>query len=427
MQLFRVYKNIRFGDIIERENIIAPKYLNLSLTLKCNWKCVFCYKSCPKQIEFEPNELLAMVRSLPAHGFSFGLTGGEPTIYPYWRNLLKLFYGIPRLSIITNASGIRLKSLEDIHLLLLSVNSFRISIHGVGKGAIEVTKSRAQKGLAFLERILDTLNRMIETIERNTNRINYKFAVNVAVLKENASEIPLLIEKIAKLYDEYGMIEKISIFRPVIVGEMKRNLKSVLELEKFIELREEIKNQYSNLPIMFNARAEEPSISFYCFEVEPDGYVYTDMHRVRLGSWRKHKITELVQFAYTYGYKFAKQHENDEIIELPDFEPIYSKDIVYKFKSGEFKGFSTKDGFIISNSDDNSVYVLKGLINPIMGIFMQYPLKRAIEIIKPLKFEAIKPILEFLEREGIIEKVEVDVLEDFKIVNSESVKLEEVC
>ena len=234
MQLFRVYKNIRFGDIIERENIIAPKYLNLSLTLKCNWKCVFCYKSCPKQIEFEPNELLAMVRSLPAHGFSFGLTGGEPTIYPYWRNLLKLFYGIPRLSIITNASGIRLKSLEDIHLLLLSVNSFRISIHGVGRGAIEVTKSRAQKGLAFLERILDTLNRMIETIERNTNRINYKFAVNVAVLKENASEIPLLIEKIAKLYDEYGMIEKISIFRPVIVGNMERNLQSVLELEKFI-------------------------------------------------------------------------------------------------------------------------------------------------------------------------------------------------
>ncbi len=61
----------------------------LSVTQKCTWKCIFCYKNCPKNNEFDPKTLAEIVSRLTAENFRFSLTGGEPTLYPYWRELLQ--------------------------------------------------------------------------------------------------------------------------------------------------------------------------------------------------------------------------------------------------------------------------------------------------------------------------------------------------
>lgn len=414
--LFKVYKYSNLRDLFEEFGVTSTTSVNLSLTQKCNWKCIFCYKNCPKPIQFDPDDLLAMIRVLPMYGISFGITGGEPTLYPYWRNLLKLFYGTRGLSIITQASGIRLKTDEDIQLLLLATSSCKISIHGVGRGAIEVTKSRAQKGLAFLKKLADEWNKTIESLERRTNSFNYKITVNVAVLKENVNEIPVLIERISEIYDEYGKPDKIDIFRPEIMGRMKKNIKSVLELNKFIELCRELKSVFSDLPLVFNANYGNPSINIDCLEIEPDGYLYADMHRLKVGSWKKHKVHELIRYAYTYGLKIAKQRENEDcLIELPDFIPIYEKDTIYRLKNKELRFFTTNDGIVIVDSDKHISYILRGLIHRFIEIFTRYPLKRAVELIKPIDLKVIKPILDYLEQEGIFEKEEVEILRDFEI------------
>nr|WP_148208642.1 hypothetical protein [Archaeoglobus profundus] len=372
-----------------------------------------------------------ILRALEKEKMFFGLTGGEPTIYRYWRNILRLFTGYPRLNIITNASGIRLKSDDDAHLLLTSVKSYKVSIHGVGRGAVEVTRSRAQKGLQFLEKMFDTLNRLEESLERKTNHLSYDFVVNVAVLKENVDEIPLLIDRLATLQDEYGYLTRIDVFRPTLVGNMKKHKSSILDLTKFAELCKELKETYSELPLTFDANiAHTPAL--YCWEIEPDGYVYSDMHFARVGSWRKHRLAEIIQFAYRYGPQLIRQYKGKEFVEFPDFEPIYEKDVIYQFKpkSNELHFFSAEDALLIYYLRNNKTYVFKGLLSYLIHTFTSCPLSQAIKLIKPIKFEDVKPILEFLEREGVIEKTESRFLKDFKIVNeSINVKLgeREVC
>ncbi|RLI81021.1 hypothetical protein DRP04_07020, partial [Archaeoglobales archaeon] len=80
--LFKVYKYSNLRDLFEEFGVTSTTSVNLSLTQKCNWKCIFCYKNCPKPIQFDPDDLLAMIRVLPMYGISFGITGGEPTLYP---------------------------------------------------------------------------------------------------------------------------------------------------------------------------------------------------------------------------------------------------------------------------------------------------------------------------------------------------------
>ena len=225
--MIKIYRCANLKELIKKEGITLPQQINLSLTLKCNWRCIFCYKRCPRPVEFDPDDLLAMARALPWQGFTFGLSGGEPTLYPYWRNLLKLYCGDPKFGLVTNAAGIKLKMDEDIQLLLLSIRSFKVSIHGIGKGAVKVAGSKVQRGLAFLQKTLDVWSGVSESVEKQSG-FEHKFTVNIAVLEENLSEIPQLVEKLAQLHDEYGKPDLIAVFRPAVVGRMQEHKESFL-------------------------------------------------------------------------------------------------------------------------------------------------------------------------------------------------------
>lgn len=92
-------------------------YLRISLTDKCNLRCVYCM---PEDMTFRPreellqdNELLSLVRVFADLGFfKFRLTGGEPTVR---HNIMDIVHGISRtpgvehLSMTTN--GVLLKDL----------------------------------------------------------------------------------------------------------------------------------------------------------------------------------------------------------------------------------------------------------------------------------------------------------------------------
>lgn len=104
----------RFGRLIN--------YLRISLTDKCNLRCVYCM---PEDMVFRPShelmqddELAALVRMFAELGFhKFRLTGGEPTIR---QNIVDIVHriahtpGVNNLSMTTN--GVLLRSLaEPLH------------------------------------------------------------------------------------------------------------------------------------------------------------------------------------------------------------------------------------------------------------------------------------------------------------------------
>jgi GTP 3',8-cyclase len=87
-------------------------YLRISLTDRCNFRCVYCMpaigmKFQPRDEHLTDDELLRLVGLFARVGFTkIRLTGGEPTIRPHLVDLvreMKSFAGIQELSMTTNA------------------------------------------------------------------------------------------------------------------------------------------------------------------------------------------------------------------------------------------------------------------------------------------------------------------------------------
>jgi GTP 3',8-cyclase len=87
-------------------------YLRISLTDRCNFRCLYCMpavgmKFQPRDELLTDDELLRVVRLCAGLGFTkLRLTGGEPTVRPHLVELvraMKAFPGIQELSMTTNA------------------------------------------------------------------------------------------------------------------------------------------------------------------------------------------------------------------------------------------------------------------------------------------------------------------------------------
>lgn len=87
-------------------------YLRISLTDRCNFRCVYCMpemgmKFQPRQEMLTDDELIRLVGLFAQIGFTkLRLTGGEPTIRPHLVDLvreMKAFSGIREVSMTTNA------------------------------------------------------------------------------------------------------------------------------------------------------------------------------------------------------------------------------------------------------------------------------------------------------------------------------------
>ncbi len=113
----------RFGRVIS--------YLRISLTDKCNLRCVYCM---PEDMVFRPNhklmqddELLLLVRVFASLGFwKFRLTGGEPTVRQHVVDICRAIAttpGVRSLSMTTN--GILL---EDLAAPLAEAGLQRVNV-----------------------------------------------------------------------------------------------------------------------------------------------------------------------------------------------------------------------------------------------------------------------------------------------------------
>ncbi len=92
-------------------------YLRVSLTDKCNLRCVYCM---PEQMVFRPNaelltdeELLVVLRAASLLGFDkYRLTGGEPTVRPNLAGIVREIAGLPGTrEIAMTTNGVKLAQL----------------------------------------------------------------------------------------------------------------------------------------------------------------------------------------------------------------------------------------------------------------------------------------------------------------------------
>ena len=92
-------------------------YLRVSLTDKCNLRCVYCM---PEQVVFRPSdellsddELLTVLTAASALGFDkYRLTGGEPTVRPSVVEIVERMRALPNTrEIAMTTNGIRLRQL----------------------------------------------------------------------------------------------------------------------------------------------------------------------------------------------------------------------------------------------------------------------------------------------------------------------------
>ena len=87
-------------------------YLRISLTDRCNFRCVYCMpemgmKFQPRDEILTDDELIRVVGAFAGLGFTkFRLTGGEPTIRPHLVDIvgaIKSFPGVEEVTMTTNA------------------------------------------------------------------------------------------------------------------------------------------------------------------------------------------------------------------------------------------------------------------------------------------------------------------------------------
>jgi len=94
-------------------------YLRVSLTDKCNLRCVYCM---PEHMVFRPNEelltddeLAHVLRVMSDLGFDkFRLTGGEPTVRPGLVNIIREIAALPGTrEIVMTTNGLKLQQLAE--------------------------------------------------------------------------------------------------------------------------------------------------------------------------------------------------------------------------------------------------------------------------------------------------------------------------
>ncbi len=140
-------------------------YLRVSLTDKCNLRCVYCM---PEQMVFRPNdellsddELHTVLLAMSHLGFDkFRLTGGEPTVRPNLVNIIRNIAALPHTrEIAMTTNGIKLarlaQPLKDAGLarVNISIDSLdpakfkRITRWGNVKDVLEGIRASEQAGL----------------------------------------------------------------------------------------------------------------------------------------------------------------------------------------------------------------------------------------------------------------------------------------
>jgi MoaA/NifB/PqqE/SkfB family radical SAM enzyme len=238
LELNRKIKNHRikfFGLwLLHRFN---KRYLSVNIdpVLACNLRCKMCYFTDAEFVktlkgQFKKEEINQVAKTIFKRALKLQIgCGTEPTLYKNLPEIVKLGkdYGVPYISITTNANLLNQENIEE--LLKAGLNEFTISLHGVTKNSYE---SFMQKGS------YDKFHNAFNAFKELKNKYNFKVRINYTFNKDNFYELEDLF------YHFDGKSFDFLQIRPIQkIGNTEYNNFDISSLEKdYPFVRKKIKN-----------------------------------------------------------------------------------------------------------------------------------------------------------------------------------------
>lgn len=178
---YRINRNIDFS---------MPFRLNWLIEEKCNLDCIYCFAD-DKMMESETRDkILSTVNHIISLGImNVGISGGEPTLNPYLKDVLECFNGKCSINIDTNGT---LPSLRKNAALLKEANVLvRITIDSVDSDIL--AKLRPSKKSGF--------NQLSEIYKNIIELQKYKvpLMIHTVITKVNIDYLEAIAEKLIEL------------------------------------------------------------------------------------------------------------------------------------------------------------------------------------------------------------------------------------
>jgi cyclic pyranopterin phosphate synthase len=261
------------------------KGLRISVTNRCNHRCIFCHMegSPPPETELSAEMIEIIARAASQLGVEeYKITGGEPLIR---KDIIDIVGALTRYSnqVSMTTNGSLLSSYAEglaekrIHHINVSLNSLKKSVFDF------VTKGRLEKVLSGIEAALE-------------NGIDVR--LNVTLLKYNMSEIPSIIDYAGSRGMNVNIIDLMPIFynnggSPKIMVKYWRSIKGDMKLvedlvtKKAVRItRRELHNRRvyimpSGIRVTVIKGYMNPEGCAHCtrMRITPDGHIKTCLYR----------------------------------------------------------------------------------------------------------------------------------------------------
>ena len=212
----------------------SPTLVDLQITNKCNLNCPHCYAESGSHGDHIPlkDAIIAIENCKRSGAFEIALGGGEPTLHPYFIDILK---EIRKRNMVPNlASNGKYLSEENIEAIKKYCGAVALSVEFIGE------KFEERRGFPFKD--------FLKSVDKLKNN-NIKLVFQVTISKSNLDDLKNTTSFLSKL-SPYGIVYLT--YKPVGRGEnfdstlLSENKKETAKIIKdcFLLLQDETKVGY---------------------------------------------------------------------------------------------------------------------------------------------------------------------------------------
>jgi MoaA/NifB/PqqE/SkfB family radical SAM enzyme len=153
----------------------------------CNIRCKFCFYKDEKHTDIKPLIYQQLEQGRRYGILDWDISGGEPSILPYWFDLLKDMKDFRNIACITN--GYKFADPEFIEKSrIFGLNELLFSVHG--------STAEIHDGMTGVKGSFDRMHRAMV----NARYLGYKIRINVVVTKDNYKDLSNIAEMVIPLY-----------------------------------------------------------------------------------------------------------------------------------------------------------------------------------------------------------------------------------
>ncbi len=272
-----------------------PLQMTLVLTNECNFECIYCFRSAKDKWENELSlqEIYDLIDQAADMGLKYcSLTGGEPTMHPYFEDVVIRFLEKDIYPYISS-NGIfvtkkMLKKLKDAGL-----ETFQFSLDSCDDDIFDVMVGKKN----LLYKVLDSI--------KTAKELGYEVRIKGVLTELNAKSIEKLYEVCAELEVDSVFFEE---FSPGLDGRGNKELivseETALYIEKLsLKCAEKYKDKTYIIPFEKSQKWKTADDIIYCgglytsFIVQSDGTVgvceQANHEKLRFGNIRDKKLGQI--------------------------------------------------------------------------------------------------------------------------------------